>query len=287
MAGMNSSVRRRYAALCVAAALIVAVIVGVYWTAVPGRANACPVACGPGAIILRVPPATPRIQAKSAVVLDMDSGAILYSYEPDVRRPMASTTKIMTAVLAIDTLPLDRMVTVSPRAAAVGEQSLGLKAGNRLTVEQLLYGALVHSANDAAYALGEACAGTMQAFVSKMNDKAKELGLSNTHYVNPEGLDAAGHFTSACDLAALARVAMRSPEFRKVVGTVDYSLTLPGASAPFTFRNVNKLLGKVDWVTGIKTGSTSGAGFCLVASGSIGGRSLVSVVMGEATWAPT
>ena len=227
------------------------------------------------------------IHAKAAIVIDMDSGQILYSHNANARRAIASTTKIMTTILTLETLPLDQVVTVSARAANVGEQSLGLKAGERLTVEQLLYGALVHSANDAAFALAEACGGTMEAFVRRMNEEASQLGLSNTHYVNPDGLDAVGHYSSARDLATLARYAMQNPEFRKIVSTVNYSLTLPGKSQPFVFRNVNKLLGSVSWVTGIKTGSTNDAGFCLVASGTQDGTSVISVVLGEPSWTPT
>jgi len=217
----------------------------------------------------------------------MDTGQILYSHNANARRAMASTTKIMTTILTLETLPLNQVVTVSARAAKVGEQSLGLKAGERLTVEQLLYGALVHSANDAAFALAEACGGTMEAFVKRMNEEASQLGLSNTHYVNPDGLDAVGHYSSARDLATLARYAMQTPEFRKIVSTVTYSLSLPGQSQPFVFRNVNKLLGSVGWITGVKTGSTNDAGFCLVASGTQDGTSVISVVLGEPSWTPT
>lgn len=229
----------------------------------------------------------PRIHAKAAIVMDMDTGQILYSQNANARRPMASTTKIMTSLLVLDTLPLDRVVTVSERAAKVGEQSLGLKAGDRLTVEQLLYGVLVHSGNDAAFALAEASSGSTEAFVNEMNQKAGDLGLSNTHYVNPDGLDAPAHYSSARDLATLARYAMQNAEFREIVGTVNYSLTLPGRPKPFAFRNVNKLLGTVSWVTGIKTGSTDGARFCLVASGMQNGKSVISVVLGEPSWTPT
>jgi len=232
-------------------------------------------------------PSPPTIHAKSAIVIDLATGQILYSHDANARRPIASITKIMTTILALETLPLDREVTVSARAAKVGEQSLGLKAGDHLTVEQLLYGALVHSGNDAAFALAEASGGSMETFVGEMNEKARELGLSNTHYINPDGLDARGHYSSARDLATLARYAMQNAEFRKIVGTVNYSITLPGQSKPFAFRNVNKLLGTVAWVTGIKTGSTDDAGFCLVASGTSQGKSVISVVLGESSWTPT
>ena len=229
----------------------------------------------------------PAIHVSHAILIDMSSGRVLYSSNPDDRCAIGSTTKIMTAILLLESLPLDRVVTVSPRAASVGEQSLGLKAGDQLTVEQLLYGALVHSGNDAACALAEACSGSIESFVSEMNAKASELGLKNTHFANPDGLDAPGHYSSARDLATLARYAMQNSEFRKIVGTESYSITLRSGSTPFTFHNVNRLLGSASWVTGVKTGFTNDAHFCLVASGSNSGASVISVVLGESNWTNT
>jgi D-alanyl-D-alanine carboxypeptidase (penicillin-binding protein 5/6) len=229
----------------------------------------------------------PTIHVSHAILIDMSSGRVLYSSNPDDRCAIGSTTKIMTAILVLESLPLDRLVTVSPRAASVGEQSLGLKAGDQLTVEQLLYGALVHSGNDASCALAEACSGSIESFVSEMNAKASELGLKNTHFANPDGLDAPGHYSSARDLATLARYAMQNSEFRKIVGTESYSITLRSGSAPFTFHNVNRLLGSASWVTGVKTGFTNDAHFCLVASGSNSGASVISVVLGESNWTNT
>jgi serine-type D-Ala-D-Ala carboxypeptidase (penicillin-binding protein 5/6) len=260
---------------------------------IPGSAQAAPAPSTTGTAPSTsttealLPSAPPPVHARSAALVELDTGRTLYARRADVRAAMGSTAKIMTALLVLDTLPLDREVTVSARAANIGEQSVGLKAGDRLTVEQLLYGALVHSGNDAAFALAEACCGSMEAFVGRMNEKAWKLGLTNTHYVNPDGLDAPGEYSSAGDLAALARVAMERPPFCRMVGTVSYSLSLPGATTPVTFRNVNRLLGKVDWVTGVKTGSTGDAGFCLVASGTRDGVSMISVVLGEPDWNST
>lgn len=230
---------------------------------------------------------SPTVHVSNAILINADSGDVLYSSNPDQRRAIGSTTKIMTAILVLESLPLDRVVTVSPTAASVGQQSLGLKPGDKLTVEQLLYGALVHSGNDAACALAEASGGSIEAFVGQMNAKARDLGLTNTHFANPDGLDAPGHYSSPRDLAILAQYAMKNAEFRKIVGTVNYSLTLPGRSAPFSFQNVNRLLETADWVTGIKTGSTDDAQFCLVASGSRDGASAISVVLGESNWTNT
>ncbi len=286
------------AMLALALVICLSGLAGTTWatttTSIPAESRATQALVQPATQATTAPTSTvqssvspPVIHAKSAIVIDLTTGQILYSHDANARRPMASITKIMTAILALETLPLDREVTVSARAAKVGEQSLGLKAGDHLTVEQLLYGALVHSGNDAAFALAEAAGGSMEAFVGEMNEKARELGLSNTHYINPDGLDARGHYSSARDLAMLARYAMQNAEFRKIVGTVNYSITLPGQSNPIAFRNVNKLLGTVAWVTGIKTGSTDDAGFCLVASGTSQGKSVISVVLGESSWTPT
>jgi serine-type D-Ala-D-Ala carboxypeptidase (penicillin-binding protein 5/6) len=226
----------------------------------------------------------PAVQAPSAILVDADDGRVICSKNPDAERAMASTAKIMTALLAFEALPLDTKVTASVRAASVGEQSLGLKPGNTLTVEQLLYGTLVRSANDAAFALAEAVGGNVDAFVAMMNQKAQKLSMTHTHYANPHGLDAPGAQTSAADLALLARVAMQNETFRRITGTVNYSVQLPGAATPFAFRNVNLLLGSVDWVTGVKTGFTTAAGFCLVGSGVKDGHSVISVVLGEPSW---
>lgn len=226
----------------------------------------------------------PQVQAGSAILVDMDNGRVIFSKNADAERAMASITKIMTALLALETLPLDQEVTVSTRAASVGKQWLGLEAGDRLTVEQLLYAVLLRSGNNAALALAEAASGTVEDFVARMNQRAEELGLTRTQYVNPHGLDAAGHHSSAADVAALARVAMQDEVFRRIVATMDYSILVPGAETPLVFNNRNELLGSVSWVTGIKTGETSAAGCCLVGSGTRDGHSVISVVMGEPDW---
>ena len=225
----------------------------------------------------------PAIHAESAIVIDMNSGQILYSHDANTCRRMASTTKIMTALIVLKNMRLDQVVTVSAHAASTPPQSVGLRAGDRVTVGQLLYGALVWSGNDAAEALAEAGGGgSEKAFVAKMNRMAASLGLTNTHFVNPHGLDAPGQYSTARDLAKLARYAMQNAQFRKIVSTDSYTIKLPGRE-PFVLHNVNKLVRTVDWVTGVKTGSTSQAGYCLVASGTRNGERVLSVVLGEPT----
>jgi D-alanyl-D-alanine carboxypeptidase len=194
---------------------------------------------------------------------------------------IASTTKIMTAIVALESLKLDTPVTASAKAEATEESRIDLEEGEVLTAEQLLYALLVKSANDAAVALAEASAGSVKAFVKKMNQKAKALGLTNTHFANCHGLDEEGHYSSAKDLATLARYAMKSSEFRKLVRTWSYAIPWPGHDSPRVFTNHNLLLARLSWITGVKTGYTGDAGYCLVASGTKEGVSLVSVVLGQ------
>ncbi len=226
--------------------------------------------------------APPTITATAAIVMDMDSGRIVFSHNANARLPMASTTKIMTAVIVLESLPLDKKVTISGAAAATGGSALGLLRGEVLTVEQLLYCLLVPSANDAAVALAQATAGSVKEFVKMMNAKAKTLGLSNTHFVNPSGLHDEKHFSSAKDLATLTQYAMQDPVFRRIVRTHSYDLPRPGQDAPRKLKNHNALLAANSWVTGVKTGSTPYADYCLVASGSKDGVSFVSVLLGAA-----
>jgi len=227
------------------------------------------------------PVKAPAIQSPSAVVIDMSTGRVLYEWDAHVRRPMASTTKIMTAVLVLEKLDLTEEIEASEKAALTYEPKMWLKEGDRLTVEQLLYALLVRSANAAAVALAEACSGSVEAFVAEMNDKAAELGMNDTHFRNPHGLDEEGHYSTAADMAIVARYAMKDATFRKMVSTETYSLALRGRSEPVVFENTNQLLGEVDWVTGIKTGLTPRAEQCLVASGTRDGVSVISVVLGQ------
>lgn len=218
-------------------------------------------------------PSAPNVEAAAGVLVTGD-GRILWSRNPDARRPMASTTKMMTGLLAIEHGGLDRVVTVS-RTAAKTPDSNTLKAGERLTVRQLLQLALVASCNDAAYALGESVAGDMPAFVKLMNQRARQLGLKNTQFVNPHGLDAPGHYSSAADLAVLARTAMALPEFREVVSLRKVGMPGGGVHAP-----TDELLGRYPGLDGVKTGYTDRAGYCFVGSAERDGVRLYAVVLG-------
>lgn len=225
----------------------------------------------------------PAVKGKAAVLLNAEDGRVLFEMNADERRPVASTTKIMTGILALETLPLDRKVKASKRADAAGESEIWLEPGEELTVEQLLLALLVKSANDAAVALAEASAGSVEAYVERMNQKAVELGLNNTHFVNPHGLDGKEHYSSARDLALLGRYAMQNEEFRRMVMLPKVNIPWGSREYDRVLQNRNGLIGKVDFVNGIKTGYTGKAGFCLVGSGSRDGVSLVSAILGEGT----
>src|SRR5215207_4497534 len=223
--------------------------------------------------------APPRVVARAAILADEATGQVLFERNAGVGRAMASTTKVMTALLTLERLDEDRVVVIGAGPPEVGEESLRLKKGERLTIRQLLLGLLVKSANDAAVALAEAVDGSEAAFVRRMNRKAAALRLTATHYVTPYGLDRPGHQTSARDLARLWEVAMRRADFRTLVAT--RAARLPGGPLSLRrFVTTNQLLGTYRWVVGGKTGFTNRAGRCLVASASRGGRRLVAVVMG-------
>jgi D-alanyl-D-alanine carboxypeptidase (penicillin-binding protein 5/6) len=230
---------------------------------------------GPGAV------AGPRVVAKAAILADEATGQVLFERNAGAARAMASTTKVMTALLALERLDERRVVTIGSGPPKVGEESLRLRKGERLTVHQLLLGLLVKSANDAGVALAEAVDGGEAAFVRRMNRKAAALRLTATHYVTPYGLDRPGHRTSARDLAHLWEVAMRRADFRSLVATK--AARIPGGPLSLRrFVTTNQLLGPYRWTVGGKTGYTNRAGRCLVASASRGGRRLVAVALGSA-----
>ena len=223
----------------------------------------------------------PTVGGVSAILVNMEDGRVLYEKNADARRPIASTTKIMTGTLALETLSVNQVVTTSKHATEAGESEIWLVPGEQLSVKDMLYGLLLNSGNDAAVALAEASAGSEEAFVARMNAKAAELGMKNTHFVNPHGLDNKDHYSSARDLSILGRYAMHSELFRTIVGTAKTTIPWLGHPQARTLDNHNTLLGKYAFVTGIKTGYTGKAGYCLVASGERDGLSMISVILGE------
>jgi D-alanyl-D-alanine carboxypeptidase len=216
-----------------------------------------------------------------AGALSTAGGRELWSRAADQERAMASTTKIMTALLALEHAEPSDVVTVTMSAAAVGGSGVYLRAGEELTVEELLYAMMLESDNSAAHALAAHVAGSVDAFVAMMNERASELGLTKTSFRNPHGLDAEGHHSSAADLARLTRFAMLDEDFRRVVGTPE--ATISGPNGARTLVNSNLLLQSVDGANGVKTGWTTPAGYCLVATAQRGEVELVSVVLGSSS----
>jgi D-alanyl-D-alanine carboxypeptidase (penicillin-binding protein 5/6) len=220
----------------------------------------------------------PRVEARAWTLIDARSGEALTSHAAAERLPIASTTKLMTAYVALQELPPDRVVRAAPYEPIYGESLLGLRAGQRVSVRDLLHGLLMRSGNDSAHDLALAAAGSQSRFVGQMNRRAAALGLADTHYANPIGLDQRGNHSSAADLATLSRRLMRIPAFAKIVGA--RTAVLRSLRPPRRIENSNDLLWMVPWATGVKTGHTFDAGYVLVASGSRKGVDLISVAIG-------
>ncbi len=217
----------------------------------------------------------PSVQSRAAVLEDRSSGAVLWARRAEEPLPMASVTKLMTALVALETLSPDETVTIPAAAVAIppGYVRMGLQAGQRVQVRTLLYGALLPSGNDAALALAIAAAGSEQAFVDRMNARAQAWGLNETHFVNPHGIDAPGHVASARDLAQLARKALENPLIAEIVATP--AITLEG----FKLTNTNQLLTTYPGAYGVKTGTTDEAGQVLIAAARRAGGDALTVVM--------
>ncbi|HEY7206604.1 MAG TPA: D-alanyl-D-alanine carboxypeptidase family protein [Gaiellaceae bacterium] len=239
------------------------VAVAAFWLVLAGAAHASP----------------PRVDARSWIVANAADGTVLARHDAGVRVPIASITKLMTVLVALDHLRLNQVVTVSPFAASVGESSIGLDAGDRLTVRELLEGALIQSANDAADALASAAAnGDVPRFVGWMNARARTLGLDDTYFVRPDGLDAPGHVSSARDVLRLAEIAMHRPVVREIVR--ERTATIAGGRVLHTW---NDLLGVFPGLIGVKTGHTGAAGWCEVAAARRPGYTIYAVVLGSPT----
>jgi D-alanyl-D-alanine carboxypeptidase (penicillin-binding protein 5/6) len=224
----------------------------------------------------------PPISAPEAIIIDGWTGQILYARNADVPRYPASTVKIMTALVILQHhISLRRMATVSALAASYGGSTAGLWAGERLSVRNLLYAMLLPSGNDAAVALSQLLAPTPTQFASLMNAEAVALHLTHTHYLSPNGFDTWGQVTTARDLAAVARTAMRWRVFRRIVHTRYWHVRAPSGVYLHSWQNLNQLLWWSRYVDGIKTGTTAGAGACLVASARKDGRWVIAVNMGS------
>lgn len=221
---------------------------------------------------------TLNLNTRSCIVLDRLSKTVLYGKNEYNKVKMASTTKIMTATIIIENCNLEETVEISKKAANTGGSRLGLKAGDKITIKDLLYGLMLRSGNDAAVALAETCAGSIVNFSNLMNKKANELGLVNTHFESPHGLDSDGHYTTAYELALLSDYALKNKTFLQIVGTSNYTITINGY--PKSLTNTNELLGNLNGVYGIKTGFTNGANRCLVTACKRNDMDIICVVLG-------
>lgn len=223
----------------------------------------------------------PTINSRRYAIYDRLSGRCIYGKDEDKQTAMASTTKIMSIIIVIENCKLDEIVTVTSKAAGTGGSRLGLHTDDKITVNDLLYGLMLRSGNDAAVALAIHTAGSIEQFADLMNQKAEELGLTNTHFVTPHGLDNPNHYTTAYELAKITDYALKNETIAKIVKTKTATININGS--PMQINNTNELLGNVDGVYGVKTGFTNNAGRCLVTSVKRGDMDLIIVVLGADT----
>ncbi|CCQ95598.1 Serine-type D-Ala-D-Ala carboxypeptidase [[Clostridium] ultunense Esp] len=221
----------------------------------------------------------PSIQAKAAALIDVQSGRVLYEKNGNERLPIASLTKIMTAIVAIEEGNLEDKVKVGKNAVGVEGSSIYLRQNEEMRLEDLLYGLMLRSGNDAAVAIAEHIGGSVDGFVYLMNEKAEFLGLTNTHFMNPHGLDHPDHYSTAHDLALLTAYALKNPIFKKIVATKIKNVPMPGEEWDRKWINKNKMLRLYPGADGIKTGYTKIANRCLASSATREGRQLATIVL--------
>lgn len=223
----------------------------------------------------------PKTNSRRYIVYDRISKSMIIGKNEDVKSAMASTTKIMTTIVILEKADLNEKVTVSAKAGGTGGSRLGLKRGDKASVRDLLYGLMLRSGNDAAVALAEHVGGSVKGFAELMNEKAIELGLTNTHFVTPHGLDDANHYTTALELAKLTDYAMDNGTFAKIVGTKSTTIYINNQSRQI--NNTNELLGVLNGVVGVKTGFTNNAGRCLVTETKRNNMDIITIVLGADT----
>lgn len=223
----------------------------------------------------------PNLNSRAAIIYDRNSKEVIYGKEENTKRKMASTTKIMTCMVVLEKGELTDTVIVSKKAAGTGGSRVGLKTGDKVSVQDLLYGLMLCSGNDAAVALAEHVGGCVEGFADLMNEKARQLNLSNTHFVTPHGLDNEEHYTTAYELAIMADNALKNNTFSSIVGTKNITININGK--PRNLSNTNELLGSMAGVYGVKTGFTNGANRCLVTSCKRENLDIITVVLGADT----
>ncbi len=230
-----------------------------------------------GVILLMIPKNVGAISvsAECACVIDMSTGRVIYEKNMQKAHTMASTTKIMTALVALENSNLEDVVTVSKNAAGEEGTSLYLKQNQKVTMEDLLYGLMLQSGNDAAIAIAEGVSGSVEEFASLMTERAKKIGAKNTSFKNPNGLDEDGHFTTAYDLALITKEAMKNEKFAQIVATKSKQI-LDGTQ---TVSNHNRMLRQYEGCIGVKTGFTKKSGRCLVTAAKRGGVGVIAVTL--------
>lgn len=220
----------------------------------------------------------PVLNARAAVIYDRKTKEIIWGKNENEKKAMASTTKIMTAIVVLEKGNLSDVVTISKKAANTGGSRLKINTNDKVSVLDLLYGLMLRSGNDAAVALAEYVGGSIEGFAKLMNKKAIEIGLKNTHFVTPHGLDNIEHYTTAYELAVLTDYAMQNEKFSKIVNTKNTTISINGVAR--NIYNTNELLGTLNGVNGVKTGFTNNAGRCLVTSCTRNGNQIITVVLG-------
>jgi len=221
----------------------------------------------------------PPISARSAIVIDAKTGITLFEKDPDVRHLPASTTKLMTALVALERCSVQTPVRVN-NVEKEGTQ-MGLSQGDVVTIETLIYGLLISSGNDAAYALAYSCSDSYDHFVNSMNQKAKELEMANTYFTNPAGFDDPEEYSTARDLVKLAKVAVSNPLISKIVAIASVNLTDISGQKTYYLENVNKLLGQVEGIEGVKTGQTEGSLEILLTKTTRQSNTIIVAILGS------
>lgn len=247
-----------------------------------GRRLRCPlllILLGMSALLEAASPPS-GIQSDSAILIDAKTGAVLYEKNPDEPRPVASTQKLLTALIVVEEGDLDGLVTVEESDTRAEPTKFYIKAGEQYTRRHLVTGLLVKSANDVAVALARDNAGSVEAFVEKMNARAQQLGMTRSTFRNPNGLPAEGQVSTARDMVRLAYAAYHNPKIRAITDTEHFTFEFPdGRELPV--RNTNRVLRTEPWCNGMKTGYTHASRHCLVASGKVNGREVIAVLLGN------
>lgn len=226
-----------------------------------------------------------RLYAKAALLMDGENGRVLFGKNEEETMPMASTTKIMTCIVALENGNLEDEVTISAYAASMPKVHLGIRKGETYYLKDLLYSLMLESHNDVAVAIAEHIGGSVEGFSKMMNQKARDLGAYHTNFVTPNGLDAEGHYTTAVDLANIARYGISLPAFLEITNTPSYSFQTVDKKRSFQVSNKNAFLNQMDGAIGVKTGFTGGAGYCFVGAVKSGNKTFISVVLASG-WPP-